>query len=186
MKASGQIRIKRKIAARYAKALWKAAGEHKTLEDTHACLLNINDLIENSAELRLILENPEVPHEKKEALLRGVFEGEVPAIVYRLLLLLHDKDRLNILKEVCFQFHQLYLLENKILEAEVTSAGDLEEDQIKDIVGRLEKRFRQKVVPSAATDPRLLGGFRVRVRDEVCDYSVKFHLEKFRERLLNS
>lgn len=184
MKVSGQTRVKRKVARRYAQALWLLAVEQKAVEDAHNSLQNMAGLIKNSAELRLVLENPEIPHEKREALLKKIFENKIPALVYQLLRLLHEKDRLNILEEICGQFHQIYLRENKILEADVLSARGLGKDELEKITGKLSRRFGQNVVTSAATDPDLLGGFRVRVKDDVYDYSVKSQLEKFRKQLL--
>jgi F-type H+-transporting ATPase subunit delta len=63
-------------------------------------------------------------------------------------------------------------------DAEITSAFELSDAQVKELIATLEKKFGRKLNPSVAIDKGLIGGVRVVVGDEVLDTSVRAKLQR--------
>ena len=66
---------------------------------------------------------------------------------------------------------------------EITSAFELSEAQVKELVAALEQKFGLKLKPSVTVDQSLIGGVRVAVGDQVLDTSVQAQLARMRDQL---
>ena len=81
------------VAARYAKSLLDLAQEQGTL----AALKEDMDLLANtmagSRDLRLLLRNPIVKHDKKLSILTALFQGKVSEMLMRFFQILTSKNR---------------------------------------------------------------------------------------------
>jgi F-type H+-transporting ATPase subunit delta len=67
--------------------------------------------------------------------------------------------------------------------AEVRTAKNLNADEIQQLAQTLSKRVGKKVELDIRTDPKLLGGFVVKIGSEIWDASVAGKINKFRESL---
>jgi F-type H+-transporting ATPase subunit delta len=67
--------------------------------------------------------------------------------------------------------------------AEVRSAKNLTPEEIRDLADTLSKKVGKKVELDIRTDPKLLGGFVVKIGSEIWDASVIGKINKFRESL---
>ena len=65
-----------------------------------------------------------------------------------------------------------------VVEATITSAQELTQAQIDDLVAGLKHKFNRAVNVSVAVDPSLIGGAVIAVGDQVIDGSVKGRLER--------
>ena len=75
---------------------------------------------------------------------------------------------------------------NKALDvavAEVRSAKSLAPDEIRELADTLSRKVGKKVELDIRTDPKLLGGFVVKIGSEIWDASVAGKINKFRESL---
>ena len=68
-------------------------------------------------------------------------------------------------------------------QAEITSAFELSDDQVKELVAALEQKFGLKLKPNVTVDKSLIGGVRVAVGDQVLDTSVQAQLVRMRDQL---
>lgn len=92
--------------------------------------------------------------------------------------MLVENGRLTLLPEIGTQFHALKNASEGAADAEITSAFELTDAQVNDLVATLEKKFGRKLNPSVKVDNSLIGGVRVAVGDEVLDTSVRAKLQK--------
>jgi F-type H+-transporting ATPase subunit delta len=67
--------------------------------------------------------------------------------------------------------------------AEVSSAHQLNGEEVESLRRTLEKKFAKRVDVRVKTDPTLLGGFVARVGSEIFDASISGKIEKFRDSL---
>jgi F-type H+-transporting ATPase subunit delta len=93
--------------------------------------------------------------------------------------------RLVALPEIAVQFHALKNAEEDAADAHITSAFELSDAQVKELVAALEKKFGRKLIPSVTVDNSLIGGVRVTVDDEVLDTSVRAKLQKMHTALVS-
>ena len=81
------------------------------------------------------------------------------------------------LPQVSELFEQLKAQHEGVLEANITSAFDMNDGQLKDLVKNLEAKFKRKIEAKVFVNPELIGGVKVEIGDEVLDASVRGKLE---------
>ncbi len=173
-----------RVAARYAKSLLDLGQEQGTLEKVKQDMDLLGQVVGDSRELRLLLRNPIVKHDKKLAILTAIFGGKVSDLTMRFFTLLTQKNRESALEGVATEFHVQYNALRGIQTAEVTSAVPLTpalraqmRQEVMRQTGRPEVELAEKV------DPDLIGGFVLRVGDVQLDDSVRSSLRKMRTAL---
>lgn len=95
-----------------------------------------------------------------------------------------ENGRLVLLPEIAEQFHALKNAQEGAADAEITSAFEMSDAQVNDLVATLEKKFGRKLNPTVKLDPALIGGVRVLVGDEVLDLSVRAKLQQMQTALI--
>lgn len=167
------------ISNRYAKALFDTVQEQNNLEAVQAALTDIASLILELKDFRLFLSNPLLSLEERGAVLKALFEGKIPDVVYRFLLFIVHKNRLNILQEIIVSFDGLYLSSTCQLRAFVKTAFPVQEEDQVIINSRMQDKFHQRMITQWDLDPDLLGGFCIYVGGRVYDCSFKSQLNNF-------
>lgn len=173
-----------RVAARYAKSLLDLGKEMGTLSAVKDDMDLLSKTMAESRELRLLLRNPIVKHDKKLAILTAIFEGKVSDMTMRFFTILTEKNREAALESMGTEFQVQYNASQGIQMAEVTSATPLT------AVSRLEMRKLvteqtglTDVELNEKVDPDLIGGFVLRVGDNQIDDSVRTSLRKLRTSL---
>ncbi len=166
-------------ANRYAKALFDTVQEQNNLEIAQAALTHIASLMVDLKDFRWFLRNPLFSFEERGAILKALFEGKIPDVVYRFLLFIMHKNRLNMLQEIIESFDGLYLSSTHQLRALVKTAFPLKEGDKIFINQHLQDKFHQRMITRWDLEPSLLGGFRIYAQGQVYDYSFKNQLNGF-------
>ena len=173
-----------RVAARYAKSLIDLGQEMGTLDAVKADMDLLSKTMTESRELRLLLRNPIVKHDKKLAILKAIFEGKVSDMTLRFFTILTEKNRESAIEGIGPEFLAQFNVLRGIQSAEVTSATPLtavSRLEIRRLVtqqtGHAEVQLTEKV------DPELIGGFVLRVGDNQIDDSVRTSLRKLRTSL---
>jgi|SRR5688572_12710982 F-type H+-transporting ATPase subunit delta len=175
----------RTAAARYARALLDVAIAESADLDTVAREVDefITFLAQQPA-LEGLLLNPAVPAPRKRAAMEQIarISGVTP-IVAKLLVLLADRDRLGLLKEIASAYRNFLAERQNVVHAEVTSAEPLTGDRIQAIEQRLATVTGKRVSMTTRVDHDIIGGVIARVGSTVYDASIATQLKKIRERL---
>jgi F-type H+-transporting ATPase subunit delta len=100
------------------------------------------------------------------------------------LVLTSGKKRSEFIREIIERFEVLALEHNQILSAQVFSAVPLSSEQTEAIRNRLRKNTGKEVQLVEVVEKSLLGGFIVKIRDSVIDYSLKRQLERLKEKMI--
>jgi F-type H+-transporting ATPase subunit delta len=173
------------LATRYARALADVVGEKAALESTAEHLDEVSRLYHESKDLRDFLRNPAYPlPAKKKGLASLMKRLRMPAKPARLLEILLEKGRMELLPEVA---RELRRIEETILErvaVEMTTASALDPAMEKRVIASLEKFTGKKVRLTRVVDPAVLGGARTRIGSVVYDGSLASRLEKLKLRLI--
>jgi len=89
---------------------------------------------------------------------------------------LAENGRLTLLPEIRAQFETLKNERESVVEAEISSAFELSQAQLADLVARLEKKTGRKVKARVRVDQSLIGGVKVALGDKVIDGSARAQL----------
>jgi F-type H+-transporting ATPase subunit delta len=173
------------VANRYARAFIEALAPESTQAGLDQ-LRRFAVLLEDEPDTRTLLMNPVIPAESRDRFLDTI--GRVLGLdrrVRKLLLLLVDRRRLNILDDLTDAYQKLLDERNGIVRAEVSSASLLTESERRELAERLGKTTGKRVEMEVEQDPSLIGGLVVRIGSTVYDGSLRQQLRGFKERLTN-
>jgi F-type H+-transporting ATPase subunit delta len=175
----------RTSATRYAKALLDVAVNEADPAAIERDLATMVDAMTQHAELRRIVASPGTPQTVRINVTRTLAErAVVQPPVAKLMVMLADRGRLELLPHVLDVYRERLLAHRKIVRATVTSAAPLPPEQ----VARLEERLRgltgHTVQLRTEVDPSLIGGVVTRIGSTVYDGSVRMQLQKMRQQLV--
>jgi F-type H+-transporting ATPase subunit delta len=174
-------------AKRYAKAIFDLASESGELERVTSEFAAIGALVAENAELRTALSNPMVEPSQRKAVMQSILQRmNVSPLTKNAVLLITDHRRSDVLPQIATDLTRLSDEKAGRIQAQVTSAAALSEQQYQKVASALEALTGRKISLSRKVDPSLIGGVVVRVGDRVFDGSVATRLRELRTALLPS
>ncbi len=171
------------VASTYARAFADVVlSAHLDANRSVGGLRRIAGLLQESADLRRVWENPAVPAEQKRKLLDAIVQREeIEPHARNLVAVLIDHRRVQFLGRIVEQLKKELDGRMGFAEAQVTSARELGDDEKRSLESQIEKVTGKKVRAQFGLDASLLGGAVVRVGSTIYDGSVKGQLEKIKE-----
>jgi F-type H+-transporting ATPase subunit delta len=163
------------IARPYAEAVFRLADAHGKLQEWSATLANLAAVAADER-VRSAIGDPAFPAPKIAGLFIAVLAGKLSGEAENFVRVLAENGRLEVLAEICKQFEVLKNVREGTVEAEITTAFDMEPDQIADLVARLEKKTGRKVKARVSVDKTLIGGVKIAIGDKVIDGSARAQL----------
>jgi F-type H+-transporting ATPase subunit delta len=163
------------VARPYAEAAFKLANEAGALAKWSEMLAALAQVAENER-VRMSIADPNLSDAKVAGVFISILSGELSGEAENFVRVLARNDRLSLLAEIRSQFEVLKNEREGVIEAEVQSAFELDEAQLKDLVQRLEKKTGRKVRPHVSVDRELIGGVKIVLGDKVIDGSARAQL----------
>jgi len=170
------------LARPYAKAAFEHALEAKRLGEWSDMLALAAQVVSDEA-MQQLLQSPHFSKEEQEDAMLKVCEGKLDAGGINFIKLLAQNGRLLALPEIEVLFNFLRSEFEKTIEAQVTSATELNEQQITQLKEKLAANLGRKVDVSVEVDADLLGGLIIQAEDLVIDGSVRGKLAKLSDTL---
>ncbi|WP_069132436.1 ATP synthase F1 subunit delta [Rhodohalobacter halophilus] len=170
-----------KAAGRYASALLKTALEKDILDTVYGDMLLLQETIDNSRDLQLFLKSPLIKKAVKISAMDEIFGDKISDLTKNLLHLLSEKSREKLLHDITRAFVALHKAHHGIIDIDVESAFELNEDQVDELKSKLEKSTGKTVDLHVSVNEELMGGLKVRIDDTVIDGSVKHKLSQLKE-----
>lgn len=169
---------------RYALALYKVAEEKGKVEQYLQELKNIVVLINNDEDFMKLIKHPQISTSSKKKLFTDIFKGKVDEDLLSFLLVLIDKGRILELEGKLKEMEKISLERKNTVIAKVKTVVSLQDDEKKNLVENLERKFNKKVLLEEELDSSILGGVYVHVNDEVIDGTVKSKIEEMKKLML--
>jgi F-type H+-transporting ATPase subunit delta len=169
------------IARPYAEALFAAASSDKSAAGV------LDQWLPVVAEMAAVARHPEVAEVVNDPklggpqvydLVRGLIKAPLPSAMEHFLKLVVDNGRLAALPEVARQFRAMKNAAEGQADCLIESALPLNDEQVRDLLGSLSRKFGLKLIPEVKVDAGLIGGVRVSVGDHVLDDTIKARLAK--------
>ncbi|MBR7800584.1 F0F1 ATP synthase subunit delta [Undibacterium fentianense] len=130
-----------------------------------------------------LAHNPKVSAGQTAEAFLSVLKSTVTAEAKNFINTLTEYDRLTLLPEIAAQFHTLQNADTGSADAEIVSAFEMSDAQVKELAATLEKKFGRKLHPTVTVDSSLIGGVRIVVGDQVLDTSVRAKLQQMHNAL---
>ena len=109
-----------RIAIRYAKALFELSMEQKSLEQTHQDMILVRNVCTENKDFRLLLSSPIIKIDKKQNVMKSVFEGKIGKLSLAFLNIIASKRRENFIEPIAEQFLAVYQEHKGIISAVLT------------------------------------------------------------------
>ncbi len=170
------------LARVYARSLFEVAIEHGVLDEVREQLAQFADAIDQSHELQVFFFSPYFSSQEKKDGISRIVDGADEHLL-RFLELLAEKHRMPVIFRIRRAIDDLWAEENRLLEAAVTSAVELDEDTVRQIGERIEEATGRRVELTSAVDPDVLGGLVIRVGNTIMDASIRSRLERLRKQV---
>ena len=170
------------VARPYAAALYSAASS-KGAADAWLPLLEALAQASAQPQIAALATDPRLSDAQTFDLIAAVTRTGLPPELETFLKLVIANGRLATLPEVAAQFRQLKNEADGTADCLIESAFALSDAQVKDLLGRLARKFPHRLKPQVRVQPQLIGGVRVTVGDRVLDGSVRARLDAMRIQL---
>ncbi len=171
------------VARPYAQAIFEVADEAGTLGDWSETLKTAAQLLADRG-LVEYLGNPEYNDDQRLEFLAGLFDKAGSKLLAgadqkgtNFLKLLLENGRVAVLPEISAHFEALKADVENSVDAVVTSATALSDEQTEEIARSLKERLGRDVRITTEIDENLIGGAVIRAGDVVIDGSLRARLE---------
>jgi F-type H+-transporting ATPase subunit delta len=166
------------VARRYAVAVFQLADEQHAVEAVGRDLHVLSDAVYEDQTTKGFFLSPVIDRKEKEHVLAAAFSGKAHDVAMHTLLLLVRKRRESLLAEIVRQYDALQLQARGEEPLTITSAKQLSADELRSLVGRLEKLYGKKFSVTQTVQPNLIGGVRIMMGDRRIDGTVEGRLEE--------
>jgi F-type H+-transporting ATPase subunit delta len=168
-----------KVAVPYAEALLDLAKSNDSLKETTNDMNIVSQFLLNSSDLKKFLGNPLVTREAKKNVVKDILGEQVGGNTLKFLLLLVERNRIQVLESIAQKFLELSYKEESIEIAKITSSIQLSADQQKEIAEKLKTITGAKQIKLALkVDPQLIGGFTIEIGSKMIDTSIRGQLKQ--------
>lgn len=163
------------VARPYAEAAFRLAEQGDALGAWSEMLAALA-LVAQDDRVRRAAADPKLSDAQVAGLFIAILAGKLSGEGENFVRVLAQNKRLELLPEIRQQFEALKNEREGVVEAEVQSAFELTDAQLKDLVQRLEKKTGRKVQARVSVDRELIGGVRIVLGDKVIDGSARAQL----------
>lgn len=174
-----------RAATRYAQAILQKSNETNTQEVVFGDMQSVYNTIEGSRDLQVVLQSPVIKaSDKKEALLK-IFSGQ-SEITHSLIKILVENKRTPLLSDVAKIFMDIYNDQQGVKVATATTAIPLSSEMETKIVAKVKALTgSEKVSLVSEVDPKIIGGFILRVGDIQYDASISNQFRNLKREFKN-
>ena len=173
-----------KIAAPYARALFDFSVDKNIMHQITADFQNLEIFLEESNELTDYLNNPLVNQDAKGEVLTKTLKSQLNSETFKFLMVLVDRDRINLLKSVITNYLELVYETASIKTIEVVSAVEFSNAQKNTLIQKLKELTNAREIKLAITvDSNLIGGFLIKTESKVIDFTIKNQLQQLAKHL---
>lgn len=144
----------------------------------------VKETVSGHMDLKRALADPSLPVEKKQTVVRELFDKKISGTTLGFLDLLVGMDRTELIPALADEFaSRLEAEENKVI-AEVTTAAPMDSEFSKRLARRLSEMAGREVSIRPKVDAGLIGGVVVRIGGKLLDGSVSSRLAKMRDQMM--
>lgn len=165
----------------YARGMFEVARGEGALDRVEGELLSLARALESSPELRSTLTDPQLPAEKKSAIITDLIGARAHQLTVGLVELLVGQNRVSDLPAIAMGLAEAAAASRDKAVAEVRSAVPLDDETVQRLSRSLGRATGKDVEVKVFVDPSVIGGIVARVGDTVIDGSIARRFESVRQ-----
>lgn len=165
----------------YARGVYEIARGEDSLERVEAELLTVSRAFETSPELRSKLTDPQLPLEKKQAIVDDLISGRASSLTVGVIQLLVSQGHASEIPDIAMAVAGAAAASRDKEVAEVRSAVPLDDATVARIASALNRATGKDVEVKVVVDPSVIGGLVARVGDTVIDGSISKRVDSVRQ-----
>jgi len=175
--------MKKEFANEYATALFDLSIEKDIIEIIKDELITVSVAFSDNKQFEKLLAHPQLSKENKKDIINDVFKGLNITMLHFLYVII-ENDRVNDLKFINEEFSKLYNEYNKVIYVEAITTISLTEAQNDVLKNKLSIKYRHKIEISNTIDQSIVGGMRLKINNDIIDYTLKGQLQKLKSHIL--
>ena len=165
------------LARPYAKALFSSAVESNTIDEM-ALELKTMAMSSMTEEVINTIENPVLSRQEVVNILLKLFEESVSNTSKKLIEVLAENKRLNLLETIYETYQELLEAHKEQNSVEVFVAVEPGEEAKDNIEQKLKLTYGKDANIFFSKDPTMMGGLSIKIGDETLDLSIKGKVKK--------
>ena len=174
-------------AERYSLALFELSDENNLLSQIEEQSLSVLNLIDQSEDFCNLIKDPTTSQEDLLKVVNKIFENNKFEILFKnFLSFLIQKRRFFYIERILKSFIEICSRKRGELKAELKSAKELSNEEVKKITEELTKNFRSKIKLNYKHDESLIGGLVVQIGSTMVDTSIKNKLQQIEHRMIEA
>lgn len=174
------------VSERYALSLYEIAQDEHKEKDYLDELTQVCAVFAGQPDFLKVLLTPSIPLEDKQNVLRRVFDGRIEPFLLNFLMLITEKGRVGLIRDMCQAYKEHYYFENGIVEVHAVTAKPIRAALMNKLKDKMSAVTGKQVVLETSVDESLLGGIVVKVNNEQFDTSLRTRLSEIAARLTNT
>lgn len=169
------------VALRYASALFDLAKDENALDAVEADVESFGKMLDESEDLRRLVESPLYSKSEQVAALDAVFQkAGMGALAANFFKVVAENRRLFAVRGIVRAFQSLMSAHRGEMIAEVVSAEPLSEDNEARLSEILAGETGRAIKLATKVDPSLIGGLVVKIGSRMIDTSLRTRLNSLK------
>lgn len=175
-----------RLSIRYAQALLDLANEKNVLDHVKKDMDFLAKCLKENKELSLLFKSPVVNAGQKTAIFSALFKSNMNEISFSFISLIIKKRRESYVEEISLAFSSLYAEYNNIQQIILTVPNKITADLKEKIKQLVSKDIKGEVELIEKFDASLIGGFKIKIGDNLFDNSISTKIRKVKNKLIQS
>ena len=170
---------------RYALALYEIGKVNNDLEKLSRDLTLLKNLYDNNIDFASFVKNPTYLKNQQNEIVNSLSNlMKFDLNLKNFVLLLIKKSRLFYLRKIIDSFFKLLSKDKNEIDALLTSAKKLDDNEINDINTELSQALKSTIKFKYEVDESLIGGLKVQLGSLMIDTSIKNKLKKYEKAMM--
>ncbi len=164
------------VSERYALSLYEVAKAENLAQEMCEALGQVSDLFAEYPDYLKVLTTPSIALEDKKQTIRAAFENQVHPYLLNFLLLLTEKRRIGLIREMTAAYQDFYYLEAGMCAVTAITAVALTSEQMEKLKDKMASVTGKQIVLKNEVNSEVIGGVLVRIENKQIDDTVKSRL----------
>jgi len=174
-------------ANRYSLALFELASESNSVSQIEGNSVSLLNLISKNKDFKNLIKDPTLNREVLIGVINKITENfKLETLFKNFLSFLINKRRFFYVEKILKNFNEICSEKRGELKAELKSAKELTQEEIKKITEDLSNNFKSKIKLNYNYDQSLIGGLVVQVGSTMIDTSIKKKLQQIETKMIEA